>query len=131
MEQGLDDNLVKTFNRRIIALEAQTEKENVAKSLHDIINRLNAIESRLTNVEYVRQRVAALEENGKNVTPQIQVSHGSKRTISGHKEIAGPSSAFVNLSFDNQRGDEIGLSEIKRNTLTLSGKSISYSDNII
>ena len=126
MEQGLDDNLVKTFNRRIIALEAQTEKENVAKSLHDIINRLNAIESRLTNVEDVRQRVAALEENGKNVTPQIQVSHGSKRTISCHQEIAGPSSTFVNLSFDNQRGDEIGLSEIKRNTLALSGKSIPY-----
>ena len=122
MELQLEDNLIKTFNRRIIFLEAQAEKENVAKSLHDISNRLNSLENRLANVEGVSQRLSELEDFIKSVIPRTQVRVENEGTINGHQNLAGSSSAFVNASFIREESDGTNLRQVKGNTSSLSGK---------
>ena len=122
MELQLEDNFIKAFNRRIIFLEAQAEKENVAKSLHDISNRLNSLENRLANVEGVSQRLSELEDFIKSVIPRIQVRVENEGTINGHQNLAGSSSAFVNASFIREESDGTNLRQVKGNTSSLSGK---------
>ena len=122
MELQLEDNLIKTFNRRIIFLEAQAEKENVAKSLHDISNRLNSLENRLANVEGVSQRLSELEDFIKSVIPRTQVRVENEGTINYHQNLAGSSSAFLNASFIREESDGTNLRQVKGNTSSLSGK---------